>query len=242
MQRTLPVLTAAAALALPAGALADGHGNGHGQKHGNSWAAHACRHGGYHSLVGSDGRTFRNVGACVRFAAHGGRFSNIGSAARLSADGFVIPAGAVASISGAQWNLNPCDALSYGYQLDGNAPVTLASKAGGVCANGSLAGATIGPFSSDTHLRIFLTDAGSPATSCNYTFFSNGSHALVSGSNPWRVDIRDSSSCTIGPGAAPLVPSAPGQGNLDLVVTVTGPTVSGTAQGEHAKGHEDKDD
>ena len=54
-----------------------------GSPPGNSGAAHRCQQGGYHSLVGADGTTFRNVGACVSFAARGGRF----------ATGLVIPAG-----------------------------------------------------------------------------------------------------------------------------------------------------
>lgn len=219
MKRLLFALVFVAALALPAMAVADGHKHGHG----NSWAAHACRHGGYHMLVGTDGTHFRNVGACVRYAAHGGTFANLATAAaRSSAQGFVIPAGAIATISGAHWNLKPCDALSYGYQL-GQTIVTLASKPGGDCENANLPGATLGPFSSTILLRIWLTDNGNPAThaSCYYNFYSTGSHALVSGDNPWRVDIRDSSDCSVGPNA-PLAPAAPGQGNLDLTVSIGG--------------------
>src|SRR5207244_762203 len=67
---------------------------------GNSGAAHMCQHGGYRSLVGADGTTFRNTGKCVSYAAHGGTF----------ATGIVIPAGKVATLSNANWNLLPCDA------------------------------------------------------------------------------------------------------------------------------------
>lgn len=59
---------------------------------GNSGAAHQCQKGGYLSLVGADGTTFRNVGACVSFAAHGGKF----------ATGLVIPAGKTATLTNAQ--------------------------------------------------------------------------------------------------------------------------------------------
>lgn len=220
MKRMVLALVSVAALALPAVAVADGHDRGHG----NSRAARACRHGGYRMLVGSDGTRFRNVGACVRYAARGGTLANLGRAgAGSSSEGFVIPAGAVATIAGAHWNLMPCDALSYGYQLGSGGLVTLASKPGGLCENGNLPGATIGPFSSTTLLRIFLADTGNPVAhvACDYTFYSTGSHALVSGSNPWRVDIRDSSGCSAGPNA-PLAPATPGQGNLDLTVRITG--------------------
>ena len=64
-----------------------------GSAPGNSGAAHQCQKGGYLSLVGADGTTFRNVGACVSFAARGGRF----------ATGLVIPAGRTATLSSAQF-------------------------------------------------------------------------------------------------------------------------------------------
>ena len=180
--------------------------------HGNSAAAHRCQHGGYRSLVGANGTTFRNTGACVSFAAHGGTF----------ATGIVIPAGKVATLSNAHWNLTPCDALTYGYQLNLGANVPVASKPGGSCVNGPAAGATIGPFPTATLLRIFLTDTGDPTipVACNYTFYSDGSHALVTGTNPRIVDIRDSFSCTKGPNN-PFPPAGVGLGNIDVTVTVT---------------------
>ena len=46
-----------------------------GSDPGNSGAAHECQKGGFLSLVGADGTTFKNVGACVSFAAHGGQFA-----------------------------------------------------------------------------------------------------------------------------------------------------------------------
>jgi hypothetical protein len=204
---------AAAVVAAPAA------GAGHGPGRGNSWAAHLCNHGGY-SLVGTDGTTFRNTGACVSFAVHGGVFAN---AAAVVSGQIVIPAGKVATISNAYWNLSPCDALTYGYQLDFGSLVALGSKPGGSCANGSLPGATVGPFSQPVRLRIFLTDTGNPATpvSCNYTFFSDGPHALVTGSNPWQIDIRDSAFCTE-PTTSAFAPTGPGLGNLDVTVTVSG--------------------
>src|SRR5262249_13354323 len=181
-----------------------GHGPGHpGQ--GNSSAAHSCQHGGYRSLVGADGTTFRNTGACVSFAAHGGKF----------ATGLVIPAGKVATLSGAQFGgagMNcPSDPLAYGYQLNLGANVQVATGNG--CT--AVAGATIGPVPTATLLRIWLTDMHPPA----YTFYSDGSHALVTGSNPWTVSIMDSLFGTVGP-AVPRPPTGPGLGNFNVTVTV----------------------
>ncbi len=39
---------------------------------GNAAAAAACRHGGFVDYTDSAGNPFRNTGACVRHAAHGG--------------------------------------------------------------------------------------------------------------------------------------------------------------------------
>jgi hypothetical protein len=185
------------------------HGPGGGK--GNSEAAHKCQHGGYLSLVGADGTTFRNTGKCVSFAAHGGTF----------ATGLVIPAGQVATLSNANWNLLPCDALTYGYQLNLGANVPVDSKPGGVCVNGPALGATVGPFATASLLRIFLTDTGDPAVpvACDFTFYSDGSHALVTGTNPAIVDIRDSFFCTLGP-TDPFAPTGVGLGNIDVTVTV----------------------
>jgi hypothetical protein len=69
-------------------------------------------------------------------------------------------------------------------------------------------------------LKLFLTDAGDPAVPavCNYTFYSDGSHALVTGTNPSVVDIRDSAACTANPTVA-LAPTV-GLGNISVTVTV----------------------
>lgn len=178
---------------------------------GNSDAAHACQQDGYLALVGDDGTTFDNVGACVSYSAHGGAF----------ATGLVIPAGHVATLSDAHWNMSPCDALTYGYQLNFGDLVPLAAKPYDCFLPPvvPVAGATIGPFPTATLLRIFLTDTGT-GSSCNYTFFSDGSHALVTGTNPYTVDIRDSFFCLFGP-TDPLPPAGPGGGNISLVVTIT---------------------
>jgi hypothetical protein len=186
-----------------------------GSSPGNSGAAHKCQKGGYRSLVGANGTTFKNVGACVRFAAHGGRF----------ATGLVIPAGKKATLSNAQFGdaflptaplapntfTNcPGDPLAYGYQVNLGANVQVAPMGAGCRV---AAGAVIGPFPTAVLLRIFLTDFHTPV----FTFYSDGNHATVVGSNPFLVSMRDSFFGTITTG--PLVPN-PGDGNLNVVVTI----------------------
>lgn len=176
---------------------------------GNSGAAHACQQGGYLSLVGADGTTFSNVGECVSFAAHGGKF----------ATGIIIPAGETATLTKATFGdfvTNcPADALTYGYQLNLGANVQLGSHPiNSGCA--AAPGATIGPFPTATLLRVWLDDLTSPA----YIFYSDGSHALVSGSNPFVVAIMDSFFGTSGP-SSPRVPPGPGEGNLNVTVTIS---------------------
>ena len=77
----------------------------------------------------------------------------------------------------------------------------------------AVAGAVIGPFPTAVLLRIWLTDFHAPV----FTFFSDGNHATVVGSNPYLVSIRDSLFGTVTTGA--LV-SPPGDGNLNVVVTI----------------------
>jgi len=76
-----------------------------------------------------------------------------------------------------------------------------------------VAGAVIGPFPTAVLVRIWLTDFHTPV----FTFYSDGNHATVVGSNPYLVSIRDSVFGTITTG--PLVPP-PGDGNLNVVITI----------------------
>jgi hypothetical protein len=211
------VLVFAVALAPVAGAKKKPPGTPGGGNGGNSGAAHKCQHGGYLSLVGSDGTTFRNTGACVSFAAHGGTF----------ATGLVIPAGETATLSNAQFGDGvlpteplapntftncPGDLLAYGYQLNLGANVQLATGGAGCQA---VAGAVVGPFPTAVLLRIWLTDFTPPGP---YTFYSDGNHATVAGTNPWLVSIRDSFFGTKGPDVPFTSPA--GDGNLNVVVTI----------------------
>lgn len=186
-----------------------------GSDPGNSGAAHECQKGGFRSLVGADGTTFRNVGACVSFAAHGGQF----------ATGLVIPVGKTATLSNAQFGdfflptaplapntvTNcPGDPLAYGYQVNLGANVQVATGGMGCQV---VAGAVVGPFQTAVLLRVWLTDFHAPV----FTFYSDGNHANVVGSNPRLVSIRDSVFGTITTGA--LVPP-PGDGNVNVVVNI----------------------
>ena len=188
-----------------------GRGSGPpGNGPGNSKAAHACNHGGYRSLVGADGTTFRNTGACVSFAARGGQF----------AKGLIIPAGKRATLSNAKFGdfvTNcPGDLLAYGYEVNLGADVQVATGGAG-CQN--VPGVVvIGPSATASLLRIWLKDFTPPGP---YTFYSdNAKHALVSGSNPYTVSIMDSFFGQRGPDVTYL-PPGPGNGNLNVTVTIS---------------------
>jgi hypothetical protein len=129
----------------------------------------------------------------------------------------VIPAGHTLTISNV--SLGCYDALTFGYQLDMGANVTVG---GGRCAHP--ADTTIGPFAQDTQIRIWTTDTsawyctGYPAS---YTYYSDGLHALVTGTNPYQVDIMDSGvGCNV-PADQLRLPSGPGQGNLTATLTIS---------------------
>lgn len=216
MKARMAALAAALGVfALVAAPLAGAKKPSPGSNPGNSGAAHECQQGGYLSLVGDDGTTFENVGQCVSFAAHGGHF----------AAGLVIPKGKTATLTNAQFGdvllptaplapntLTNCpgDSLAYGYQVNLGANVQIATGGAGCQV---VAGAVVGPFPTAVLLRVWLTDFHAPV----FTFYSDGNHATVVGTNPRLVSIRDSFFGTITTG--PLVP-LPGDGNLNVVVTI----------------------
>lgn len=136
--------------------------------------------------------------------------------------GITVPAGATITFTSA--TLSACNALTYGYELDGGADVPLGSKAAG-CGSGPAAGGTIGPFGTTRSLRVFLTDV-----SCGFTFYSDGNHALVTplSSTSWLVDITDGGGSCESPPGTPRTPTA-GNGNLDVTIIITLPTPTPTS-------------
>lgn len=177
---------------------------------GNSDAAHACQQGGYLSMLGTGGETFTSAGECARFAARGGTFRT----------GIIIPAGQTATLSDARWTDGPCDALAFGYQIDFGANVELGRKPAG-CGNPAIPGqpTVVGPFPTAVLLRVYLNDTGI-FRQCGYTVYSDGVRALVVGTNPYDVSIKDSVNCSHGPDV-PAHLSEPGSGNLEVLVTIS---------------------
>ena len=77
-----------AALALTLGVATATAGNGHGKgKGGNSAAAKACQKGGWKNWVRADQTPFKNQGACVSYAAHGGVLTAPKSQSQLDCEG-----------------------------------------------------------------------------------------------------------------------------------------------------------
>ena len=128
-----------------------------------------------------------------------------------------IPAGHTLTIGSV--HLGCFDALTFGYQLDMGANVTVGT---GRCS--TPADTTIGPFAQDTQIRIWVTDRS--ASYCDnypsdYTYYSDGLHALVTGINPYQIDIMDSGvGCSV-PADQLRLPPGPGQGNLSLTLTIS---------------------
>ncbi len=171
---------------------------------GNSAAAHACQQGGYTSLVGTSGG-FANVGECVSYAARGGTFI-------VPATGeFLIPAGQTATLTDTV--LSACNELTYGYETSGGSFVAIGGKAPGCTTTGE-ADATIGPFPTAVIIRLVLVDE-----TCGETFDSTGGHALVSGSNPYDVDITDAGGFCEAPEGTTRPPGPLG-GNLSTTLTI----------------------
>ena len=169
---------------------------------GNSAAAHACQQGGYKSLFGSSGG-FSSVGECVSYAARGGAF--------VPRPGqFLIPAGETATLTDTV--LGSCNALTYGYQVIGGAFVPIGSKEYG-CTTVPQGDVTIGPFPTDVILEIVLVDE-----TCGQSLESTGGHAVVTGSNPYDVDISDAGFFCQAPEGTPVPPFT--VGNLSTTLTV----------------------
>jgi hypothetical protein len=103
------------------------------------------------------------------------------------AGGFDVPAGQTASFTNVLYSA--CNNLSWGYRLSGGSNQAVGSFGGG-CHSGAGANATIGPFTTDMTLLVFLTD-----NHCHFTYYSDGTpvdHVIVSGSNPFHLKFADS--------------------------------------------------
>jgi hypothetical protein len=177
---------------------------------GNSQAAHACQGEGYLSLVGVGGETFRNVGQCVRFAAQGGQFAD---GTDVLEGTIVIPKDFSFTLSGQV--LGACNALSYGYGLNGGPIIPLGSKTAG-CDTVGFDNVTIGPVAADSVLVFYLIDL-----SCGPTYDSDGNHARVVETAPvYEVDIADAGyGCGISNLPWPHADLG-NEGNLSVTVTV----------------------
>jgi hypothetical protein len=172
---------------------------------------------------------YKMAGAAVCAALLATLVLAAGASAVPTTSEIVIPAGYVATLSSATFGddiINPgncpADPLAYGYQLNAGPNVQLATGVGCEPA----AGATIGPFSTPTQLRVYLNDVGCGITP--YLFYSDGGHALVSAvnSSTWSVSIMDSDLCTSGTSDL-RVGVAPGTGKPNIAVPL--PPETGTA-------------
>ena len=170
---------------------------------GNSGAAHECQWEGYLGLIGSGGVTFSSTGECVSFAARGGTFL----------EGIVIPAGSTATLSNAV--IGACNDLTYGYQINSGPVVPVDNKPYG-CHEIGAAGTTVGPFPTAVLLRIVLVD-----NTCDDTFYSDGNHATVTGSDPYHVAITDSGGNCEYPEGVSRIPNEVDDGNLNVTVDLS---------------------
>lgn len=132
---------------------------------GNSSAAHACQKEGYKSLFRADGTAFKNTGECVSYAARGGSF-----ATRKTA-----------TLDNVQFSA--CNRLTLGYALDG-VEHDLETKPYG-CTTVAGSDQTITYLSTQT-LKLYLRDE-----TCGVTFYEDGPHGTVVGTNPYQVSISD---------------------------------------------------
>jgi hypothetical protein len=143
---------------------------------------------------------------------------------------FTIPVGGSATISNAEFSA--CDPLAYGYQLSSNgstsSPVQIDSKVfdcSSATTPAPIAGTTtIGPVTSPTTLAIYLTDSYAGLAS-PVTYYSYGNHALVSGMNPYTVDIDDSDEGSM---ISTMRSPTEGHGNITLTVTLIQPPLTGS--------------
>lgn len=170
-------------------------GNSAAQQRGNSDAAHACQQGGYANLFRTDGTGFKNTGECVSYAAQGGVLAR-----RLTATFTNVVFAA-------------CNNLTWGYALD-DVQHDVESKSRG-CFDQAGSDQTVS-FLSTQILRVFLRD-----DLCDDTYFEDGNHGAVTGSNPYLIRIADSGGfCERGPGVG-WTPVGDERGNLNVTKTIS---------------------
>lgn len=128
-----------------------------------------------------------------------------------STGGFVLPAGETATLSNTLLGY-ACNALTYGYQLRGGTFTALGSKPYG-CTAVPQADATIGPHETSVEFVLILND-----DTCGHSFDSTGGHALVTGDNPYEVDISDAGFYCEAPAGTTRPPGS--SGNLSTTVTI----------------------
>jgi hypothetical protein len=123
----------------------------------NSDAAHACQHGGYLTLQGTDGTRFRNTGECVSFAARGGTIVGISAVCEFIAgvngcvvfDDLVLSSTVhtgVVTLSGAFTFTPVCIGTCGGYSASGGGTFTASGPTGSSSGTWTVDVYTPGPF------------------------------------------------------------------------------------------------
>ena len=111
---------------------------------GNQDAAHACQKGGYLTLQGTDGTTFKNAGECVSFVARGGTITNVSTTCSYTAgasgcvvlDDVVVPVGTTGTGStsttlAGMFTFAPITTWSYGTTVTVSGSGTWVASTGG---------------------------------------------------------------------------------------------------------------
>lgn len=195
------------------------------------------------------------------FAAIGlvtGLIAALGSAGVAQATGgpgtaFPMPAGSVAYFSGAQINGGAVNSLSWGYQVGVDSPVIKGNNGGG-STQVDTPNFQVGPFASDTSIRVFLTD-NSCGSATYYSDLTPYDHVTITGTTAYHMDFLDANGgCSDqntnrydGPGiynfkvdlsfdGLPLsvtkvadVSSVEPTGTVNYTITVTNPNVTGAS-------------
>ena len=89
----------------------------------------------------------------------------------------------------------------------------MASKPAGCQSFVPVPDVTVGSVSQASRLRIVLVD-----NTCHQTYYCDGGHGSVVGSNPYQLDLADAGGFCERPGGT--VNLQPGKGNLTATVTI----------------------